>query len=80
MRSLAAAALLFTACDQGPRAPSDLYDVSTMELKPTPAKLSSERHQGGGVRRGQLAQPGGIKYSHWIDAQPAGSVKASGGH
>src|SRR6476646_8377066 len=45
-RSLAAAVLLLAACDQGARPTSDPYDASKMDLKPTPAKLSSERHQG----------------------------------
>jgi nitrite reductase (NO-forming) len=37
------AALLLTAC--GP-APSDKYDISKMDLKPAPAKISGERHKG----------------------------------
>jgi len=38
--------LLLAACDQGARPPSDAYDVSKMDLKPAPAKLGTERHQG----------------------------------
>ncbi|MGH7302743.1 MAG: multicopper oxidase domain-containing protein, partial [Candidatus Rokuibacteriota bacterium] len=41
-----AAALLLAACDQGARPPADPYDASKMDLKPTPAKLTSERHKG----------------------------------
>jgi len=46
VRALAAAALLLAACDQGTKPTSDPYDPSKMDLKPTPAKLSVERHQG----------------------------------
>src|SRR5262245_57808720 len=46
-RALAAAVvLLLAACDQGAKPTSDPYDQSKMDLKPTPAKLSAERHQG----------------------------------
>jgi len=46
VRSLAAAILLLAACDQGPKQSADPYDPSKMDLKPTPARLSAERHQG----------------------------------
>jgi nitrite reductase (NO-forming) len=36
--------LALTACNPG--TPSDRYDVSKMDLKPAPAKLSNERHKG----------------------------------
>ena len=36
--------LALAAC--GPGTPPDRYDVSKMDLKPVPAKLSSERHKG----------------------------------
>src|SRR5262249_56913632 len=46
-RALTAVALLvLTACDQGAKPTADPYDQSKMDLKPTPAKLSAERHQG----------------------------------
>lgn len=70
VRVLAAAALVLAACDQSPRFASDPYDSSKMDLKPSPAKLSAERHQGA-FAEGSF---------HWIDAQPPGSVKASAGH
>ncbi len=44
---LSAASLLLAAC--GPNPPggrTDNYDASRMDLKPAPAKLSNERHQG----------------------------------
>ena len=44
---LALAALLLGACGptvQSP--PADRYDTSKMDLKPVPAKLTSERHTG----------------------------------
>ena len=44
--SLAAAILLLAACDQGPKQSADPYDPSKMDLKPAPARLSAERHQG----------------------------------
>jgi nitrite reductase (NO-forming) len=46
LRLLAACAVLLTGCDQGPRSPADPYDPGKMDLKPAPAKLGGERHQG----------------------------------
>jgi len=64
--SLTAVLLSLAARDQGARPTSDAYDQSKMDLKPTPAKVTIRQY---------------IKDFHWIDAQPAGSVKASaGGH
>jgi len=39
------ASLALAACNR-PSAPPDPYDQSKMDLKPTPAKVSSERHKG----------------------------------
>ncbi len=46
VRLLAAVALLLAACDRGPQQAADPYAPSKMDLKPTPARLSAERHQG----------------------------------
>ena len=46
VRSLVAATLLLAACDQSPKQSGDPYDPSKMDLKPAPARLSTERHQG----------------------------------
>ena len=43
--ALAAAALALAGCNPAV-APADRYDPATMDLKPTPAKLSAERHTG----------------------------------
>jgi nitrite reductase (NO-forming) len=42
--TLCIAALALAGCS--PPAPADKYDQSKMDLKPTPAKLSNERHKG----------------------------------
>jgi len=39
-----AAAALLAACNP-PAPPQDSYDVSKMDLKPTPAKVSTERQE-----------------------------------
>src|SRR5262249_26729210 len=53
LRSLAVATLVLAvgtrvpaAWDQGPKQPADPYDPGKMDLKPPPARLSAERHQG----------------------------------
>jgi nitrite reductase (NO-forming) len=43
--ALLAAAIAVAACSRE-TAPPDPYDVSKMDLKPTPAKVTNERHQG----------------------------------
>ena len=91
--SLAAVLLSLAACDQGARPTSDAYDQSKMDLKPAPAKLTSERHQGAFADGAALSMGAELKP---LDPAPvktvrldtvhkiieiAGSVKASaGGH
>ena len=44
---LSVAALLLGSCSPSSAPPAqDLYDISKMDLKPVPAKLSTERHTG----------------------------------
>src|SRR5215831_11759459 len=43
---LLAAVALLAACDRGAQQAADPYDPSNIDLKPVPAQLSSERHQG----------------------------------
>lgn len=43
---LALLALLLAACGPSAEAPADNYAPAKMDLKPTPAKVSTERHQG----------------------------------
>ena len=39
-------AAVLMGCDPGKPAPSNPYDPAKMDLKPTPAKVSAERHKG----------------------------------
>lgn len=43
---LSFAAFFLAACSPPSVPPTDNYDISKMDLKPTPAKISTERHQG----------------------------------
>ncbi len=77
VRSLAAVALLLAACDQGPRPPADPYDASKMDLKSTPAKLSSERHQGAFAEGTSLSMGAELKP---LDPAPVKTVRLDTTH
>ncbi len=77
VRSLAAAALLLAGCDQGARPPSDAYDVGKMDLKPAPAKLSSERHKGVFAEGGSLSMGAELKR---LDPSPVKTVRVDTMH
>jgi len=76
-RSLAPAVLLLAACDQGARPTSDPYDASKMDLKPTPAKLSSERHQGAFAEGSALSLGAELKP---LDPAPVKTVRLDTAH
>ena len=59
--SLATAALWLAGCDQGARPPTDPYDVGKIDLKPAPAKVSSERHKGVFAEGGALSTRAELK-------------------
>jgi hypothetical protein len=44
--SLFASSLLLAACGPNPSGGPDRYDISKMDLKPSPAQVSNERHTG----------------------------------
>jgi nitrite reductase (NO-forming) len=69
--------LLLTACDQGARPPSDAYDVGKMDLKPTPAKLGAERHQGAFADGGALSPGAELKP---LDPSPVKTVRLDTAH
>src|SRR5881628_2204664 len=77
VRSLAAAALLLAGCDQGARPPSDPYDVGKMDLKPAPAKVSSERHKGVFAEGGSLSMGAELKR---LDPSPVKTVRVDTMH
>jgi nitrite reductase (NO-forming) len=72
LRLLAACAVLLTGCDQGPRQPADPYDTGTMDLKPVPAKLGGERHQGAFAEGGALSLGAELKP---LDPAPVKTVR-----
>ena len=77
VRSLAAAALLLAGCDQGARPPSDPYDAGKMDLKPAPAKVSSERHKGVFAEGGALSTRAELKR---LDPSPVKTVRLDTTH
>ena len=46
LATFASAAILLAACNPTSAPPADNYDISKMDLKPVPAKVSAERHNG----------------------------------
>src|SRR5215510_454789 len=80
--ALGAAAVLLSAC--GPSAPSapaaplaDPYDIGKMDLKPLPAKVSAERHQGAFAEGGSLSLGAELKP---LDPSPMKSVRLDTTH
>jgi len=63
---------VLAACDQGTRPASDAYDQSKMDLKPTPAKLSTERHQGAFAEGAALSMGAELKP---LDPAPVKAVR-----
>ena len=77
LRSLAATTLLLAACDQGPRPPADPYDVSTMDLKPVPARIGAERHKGAFAEGDALSLGAELKP---LDPSPVKAVRLDTTH
>jgi nitrite reductase (NO-forming) len=75
--SLAAVLLSLAACDQGARPTSDASDQSTMDLKPTPATLTSERHQGAFADGAALSMGAELKP---LDPAPVKTVRLDTAH
>ena len=75
---LAFAAVLLSACGQSvPPPAADRYDVSKMDLKPTPAKVSSERHSGPFAAGASLNNTAVLKP---LDASPIKEVRLDTTH
>ena len=75
--SLTAVLLSLAACDQGARPTSDAYDQSKMDLKPTPAKLTAERHQGAFADGAALSMGAELKP---LDPAPVKTVRLDTAH
>lgn len=75
--SLTAAALWLAGCDQGARPPSDPYDVGKMDLKPAPANVHSERHQGMFAEGDSLSPGAELKR---LDPSPVKTVRLDTTH
>ncbi len=75
---LALAALLLCACGPNVQSPpTDRYDTSKMDLKPTPAKLSSERHTGPLASGASLSMTAVLKP---LDTSPVKEVQLDTSH
>jgi len=73
--TLPALFLALAACNPG--TPPDRYDVSKMDLKPAPAKLSSERHKGPFASGGSLNMGAELKP---LDPSPIKEVRLDTTH
>ncbi|HYT48571.1 MAG TPA: cytochrome C, partial [Burkholderiales bacterium] len=67
------AALLLSACGQR----NDPYDVAKMDLKPVPAKISAERHQGAFAEGAALSLGAELKP---LDPSPVKTVRLDTTH
>ncbi len=75
-----AAITLVAACTRSappPAPPQDDYDVSKMDLKPTPAKISTERHTGAFAEGASLSMDAVLKP---LDAAPVKTVRLDTTH
>ena len=74
--AFSAAALILGACSPG-TPPADPYDQSKMDLKPPPAKVSSERHKGAFAEGGSLSMGAELKP---LDPAPVKTVRLDTTH
>jgi len=68
---------LFTLAACNPAAPPDRYDVSKMDLKPAPAKVTPERHKGAFAEGAALSMGAELKP---LDAAPVKTVRLDTTH
>src|SRR5512140_2876148 len=68
--------LLLAACSPG-KPPEDAYDQSKMDLKPTPAKLSAQRHTGAFAEGSSLSMGAELKP---LDPAPVKTVRLDTTH
>ncbi len=71
-----AAALLLSACNPG-APPADAYDPGKMDLKPTPARVTAERHTGAFAEGGSLSLGAELKP---LDPAPVKTVRLDTTH
>jgi nitrite reductase (NO-forming) len=65
------------ACGQSPRPPQDPYDVSKMDLKPAPARMSAGRHAGAFAEGAALSMGPSVKA---LDPAPVKTVRLDTTH
>src|SRR5512140_28139 len=68
--------LLLAACSPG-KPPEDSYDQSKMDLKPTPAKLSAQRHTGAFAEGSSLSMGAELKP---LDPEPVKTIRLDTTH
>ena len=75
-RSLLLAAVL-SGCGQSSAPPADSYDIAKMDLKPVPAKVTSERHKGAFAEGASLSTGAELKP---LDAAPVKTIRLDTTH
>ena len=75
--ALALAASLLAACNPSSAPPADPYDISKMDLKPVPAKVSAERHKGAFAEGAALSMDAVLKP---LDPSPVKIVRLDTTH
>lgn len=75
--SLVAAALLLGACSPSTPQAEDPYDQGKMDLKPTPAKISAERHTGTFAEGAALSMSAELKP---LDPSPVKTIRLDTAH
>jgi nitrite reductase (NO-forming) len=69
--------LLLVGCEQGARTPPDAYDIGKMDLKPVPAKLGGDRHQGAFAEGSALSLTAELKP---LDPAPVKTIRLDTTH
>jgi nitrite reductase (NO-forming) len=75
--TLAAAALLLGACSPSTPQADDPYDQGKMDLKPTPAKISAERHTGAFAEGAALSMTAELRP---LDPSPVKTIRLDTAH
>jgi nitrite reductase (NO-forming) len=75
--ALSCAAFLLAACSPPPPPPADPYDITKMDLKPVPARVTAERHKGAFAEGAALSMGAELKP---LDPSPVKTIRLDTTH